>query len=534
MRFTITPGDDLTADAPSGSPDYIASKLMKEIMDRRNHLEEFKAYLEGAPIGNRYEPEEEKQFNGIEKLRDMSINNYAKLIVSATTDRLGIIGFRTAAAADETGDKDAARMFDKDGLGAKAQEAMGLACAYRQAYLYVDPLTKTQRIIPPSNAAVISDVTGEPVAAVVLQRHRILGQEIMQVFSRDIDEETGEAKGDVEMHVAAREYNEDTVVKPFKLTEYDTEVPMARYYGKGSLVNGWTWWKQRSLPLTRIPITVLKNKDGKNEFEDNTATIDRINHMLFQRVIIATMQAFRQRAVKGNFPDKDRDGNKIDYEEMFATGPATLWTLPEGAEMWESTPPTFQDILLSVKDDEKALASQTYTPMTYFSDSANMAAEGANLQRENYLSKVDDRRRRFGAAWSRHMSILFEVNGDQERAQIEQLEPIFQPLQMASLNEQTAAFSTLRSQKVSFETAARFALGMTPEEIRRAKQESIQETLMSQLTNSVNQVTPLAKTSNQATTNQRIGGAGSGGLQSDSVSTMSRNSNMKKPSGSDS
>ena len=45
MRFTITPGDDLTADAPSGSPDYIASKLMKEIMDRRNHLEEFKAYL---------------------------------------------------------------------------------------------------------------------------------------------------------------------------------------------------------------------------------------------------------------------------------------------------------------------------------------------------------------------------------------------------------------------------------------------------------------------------------------------------------
>ena len=64
MRFTITPGDDLTADAPSGSPDYIASKLMKEIMDRRNHLEEFKAYLEGAPIGNRYEPEEEKQFNG--------------------------------------------------------------------------------------------------------------------------------------------------------------------------------------------------------------------------------------------------------------------------------------------------------------------------------------------------------------------------------------------------------------------------------------------------------------------------------------
>ena len=156
------------------------------------------------------------------------------------------------------------------------------------------------------------------------------------------------------------------------------------------------------------------------------------------------------------------------------------------------------------------------------------------MQRENYLSKVDDRRRRFGAAWSRHMSILFEVNGDQERAQIEQLEPIFQPLQMASLNEQTAAFSTLRSQKVSFETAARFALGMTPEEIRRAKQESIQETLMSQLTNSVNQVTPLAKTSNQATTNQRIGGAGSGGLQSDSVSTMSRNSNMKKPSGSES
>ena len=39
----------------------------------------------------------------------------------------------------------------------------------------------------------------------------------------------------------------------------------------------------------------------QNEFEDHFSIIDRINHMTLQRTVIATMQAFRQRGVKGNF-----------------------------------------------------------------------------------------------------------------------------------------------------------------------------------------------------------------------------------------
>ena len=222
--------------------------------------------------------------------------------------------------------------------------------------------------------------------------------------------------------------------------------------------------------------------------------------MIFQRVVIATMQAFRQRAVKGDFPEKDPEtGEKIDYGELFESGPARLWTLPPEAEMWESTPPSFQDILASVKDDTRDLASQTYTPMTYFSNAENASAEGAQIQHQNYLGKVSDRRRRFGSGLERHISIYFEVIGDTERADVSRVEIIWDPLQMSTLTEQVSAFTSLKGSGMAFSTAARYALGMTPKEIRRAENERIQETLTAQLTESMNQTTPLQKSSFGAT-----------------------------------
>jgi hypothetical protein len=82
------------------------------------------------------------------------------------------------------------------------------------------------------------------------------------------------------------------------------------------------------------------NRNGVGEFEPHLDVLDRINHMILQRMVIATMQAFRQRAIKGDtedMPDKDPEtGEEIDYDDIFAADPGALWRLPKVRDMWES------------------------------------------------------------------------------------------------------------------------------------------------------------------------------------------------------
>lgn len=502
MIYSIRPGRELEASPSEGEEtiDDVVLDLLREITARANDLDDFRAFLEGDPLGNEFEPDEEQQFNGMEQLRDMSRNNYAKLIVDATTDRLGIQGFRTSGGAGEFGDKKAMELFARDGMVSKAQEAMSLSCGYRASYLVVDPVSKRQQIIPPTNAAVIKDVVGEPIVAITIHRDRVLNRQVLRVYARDVDDVTGQAKGPVQMFIATKDDYQDRILRPrgLKLTRYDSEVELNH-----QLRMGWVWWKKVASPgTTRVPVTPLDNRDGRNEFELHQSVINRLNHMIYQRVIIATMQAFRQRAVKGEFPDVDPNtGQPIDYEDMFEAGPARLWLLPKEAEMWESTPASFQDILSSVKDDLRDLASATYTPMSYFSDSVNNSAEGASLQRENYLSKIEDRKRRFGAAWKRHISILFEINGMQERSEEDSIEVIWAPANVNTLTDRTAAFASMKQNGLSLKTALREGLGMDPQQVRRAINERTEETLQDSLTESVSRATPLSRASETETTN---------------------------------
>ena len=151
--------------------------------------------------------------------------------------------------------------------------------------------------------------------------------------------------------------------------------------------------------------------------------------------------------------------------------------------------------------DIQDLASVTYTPMSYFSDSLNQSAQGANAQKENSIAKVEDRRRRFGAAWKRHISILLGVNGEKDRAEEDSLEVIWGPIQTYTLAEKTAAVTSLVGAGVSLRTALREGAFMTPSEIRRAENERIEEMLSQTLTSAIGTMTPLAKAKATQATN---------------------------------
>lgn len=498
----IKAGDKINSDKKPGTPDFYVHSLCDELEDRQDFLEDAHAYLNNAPVSSDFQLDNNQEFSGIERLQNMSRNANAILVTSAATDRLGIVGFRSAENSSGFGDEEIQKAFDKDDMGVGAQEAQWLACAYRNAYLLVDPVTKRQKVVPPTNGAVISDSSGEPTVALHLFYDRLRGLDVLELYVRDVDSETGEATGGAFLFTATRETpswsRSETGIS---LTDKDTEVPLQD--GMGS---NWVWWKRRKLDTDRIPMTPLRNKDGKNEFEDHTDIIDRINHMIFQRVVIVTMQAFRQRAVKGNFPKNDPEtGEEINYNEVFSPGPGTLWTIPADGEIWESTPPQYQEILEATKADTRDLASLTYTPMSYFSDSANQAAEGAESQRESYISRIEDRRRRFNSRWKRHISILMEILGDPERSEEDRIDVIWQPIRVESMNKSMASYSTAVGAGMSATTAQREVLQWTPKQIRQARNEADDDYMLA-LARPKETETPLGKRAHSIAGNDNGGG----------------------------
>lgn len=500
------------------SPDFIAGRLLTEIQDRYDYLEDLKAYLENAPFESAFEQDKGIDHNALETLRNASKMNLAGLIVAATADKLGIDGFRTGAGKDETGDREAMKAFARDEMNIKATYGMQLACSYRSSYLVVDPVSKRQNIIPPNNAAVINDVFGEPVAGVTLQRDRFRNVDIMTLYLRDYDKESGEAKGPLRYFVATRDMTEDPKlgtrkkpVKPnaLKITHYDAEVPLLR-----NLKKGWEWWKSGKVDgLTRVPITPLVNKDGKSEFEAHIPIIDRIHFMIFQRLLIVSMQALRQRAIETEdgkpLPRVDPDtGEEIDYNEEYSADPGAVWVLPPGASLWESSSMDISGILDATKSDVKDLMNHSHTNMTYISDSVNQSAEGAGNQQENYISKIEDRRRRFESRLCRHMSIYFELNKDPDRADMDTLEVIWPPAALESLTDRAAAYQSLKTSGLPMTSALREGMKLKPEEIRRIETESYEEQLAKQVEAAINKITPLKEEAQQAGTTPNAGGNG--------------------------
>ena len=472
--------------------DQIVGFLVNEILGREEEIRDQQAHIENFPLGNEFEPTDDTRFNGMEQLRDISRNNYARVVVDAVSSKWGVEGFRSGVDADEEGDAKIKELFDRDDMGFAMQDAVDLACTYRKAYLLVDPISGHQKVISPNNAAVMMDAANEPVAAIVITRDRALRRDTLRVYMRKVNQDTGLAEGKLYGFLAVREHGENGPLGEktgLKISGNDYEVPLTY-----SNLNDWTWWKSLDkLKTERVPVTVLKNKDNKTEFEDATDIISRINHMIWQRVIIATMQAFRQRAVKGNFRKTDDAGREIDYSKLFEPGPGSLWQLPEGAEMWESSTTAVHQFLTAVKDDEKALGAQTKTPMNHFSDSVNNSAEGAASQKEAYYDKIEDRRKRFGSRLRRHTSVLLEVNDEAERSKIEDLEVIWTPIESLSLTERTAAYASLRGNGLSTKTALREGMKMPPTQIQQALEEKTEDLLDQAVASAISGETPLAK-----------------------------------------
>lgn len=357
--------------------------------------------------------------------------NVAALVVEAKANRMGLAGFRTAAAGDDFGDKLATELLRENNMKVRAREVHDGMLSLSDSYAMVTPPRPNKRfpVITAEDAREVitahDAATGETLAGLKLYRDEWDAADFAHLYLR-VTPDDGEP------------YFEHHVAKHVGRTSSISE---------SAFRMGQSWrWDGDVAHLERMPIVRFANRGGRGEFERHLDTLDRINDQILNKVVIAKVQAFRQMAIKG-LPDSEKvleDGKiverEIDYDDAFIAAPGSMWQLPEGAELWESTPTDLGPLRLAIKDDLEHLAAVTSTPLhTITPDAASGSAEGASLMREEHVYAVEACRDHAEAGWAEVVATAFAFMGEDERAQQSQIEPIWAPIERYSLSEKASA-----------------------------------------------------------------------------------------------
>lgn len=400
-----------------------------------------------------------------EAFQRKSRTNYAQLAVSAVAERLRPVGFRTAVDSDEDGDAEAARIWKLARLTVISAEVHDLMLNLGECFVIVG-VKLNKRGVP----VVTAEDPRFMVAECAADDPYEVRAALKWMHDDVLDEDRAYLYLPGEVWVARRKNQ----------TFYQAPHGSGRARPPSMLwrPESWEWDEERSGTLGHgeMPVVPFVNKDGMGEYEAHIDVLDRINLQILNRLCIAAMQAFRQRAIKG-LDDEDEDGEPIDWTGVFTSDPAAIWKLPDNAELWESGIVDLRQILEAVKDDVINFAAVSRTPMYYLNPGgANQSADGAAQQREGLNFKAVDRRDRADGRWPEVMALIFKVMGQPERADLAELETLWDDINRLSLAERADAASKAQND-IPRRSRLRYIWGFEPQVVARMESEWEEEEL---------------------------------------------------------
>jgi hypothetical protein len=437
----------------STAPGWTLDSLLTALGDRQGRYNRLNRYYRGdcdLPESARQHRQAYQQFQ--KKAR----TNFPSLIVEAVRERMQPVGFRTGGTGTDELDAEAWRIWQANSLDADSAQVHRNMLAMSDAYVIVggtDPELEAPVITPEDPRQVIT--AHDPIqprkvtAALKVFTDRNLGIDRAFLYLPGV------------VMQAVRESSQWT---------WDA--------------SGWEWFGDpQRLPLPVVPVVRFPNRpnwqtgETLGEFEDVLDVLDRINDVVLQRLIIIRAQAFRQRAILGEMPETDSQGNAIDYKEIFRNDPGALWTVPSDVTMWESGQADLTPVLTAARHDIQDVAAITRTPLFYLTpDAANGSAEGASLMREGLVFKTNDRNTEAGEAWERVVWLALKFAG---QAPGRDLEVKWANPERFSLAERYDAAVKAQAAEVPWRTRMTEILQFSPQDTDRMEAERATDVLLS-------------------------------------------------------
>jgi hypothetical protein len=395
-------------------------------------------------------------------------SNFAGLVVESLRERVIPVGLRTAGPTDDTDDTAEWDVWQDAGLDVISADVHRTALALGVGYVIVgdvDPETKVPTITHEHPRHAITEQ--DPL----VPRRTLAGLKFLH--------DPIEAQDRLYLYLPGLIY---TAFRPC-LSDGACVYSFSSQTWSWSVVDEQGTPEAQALPdalAQDVLITEFRNLDGLGEFETHLDLLGRINHVILQRIVIGTMQAFRQRGIKGlpqtYPPGHAKAGQPVDYSQVFVADPGAVWQLPADADMWESTQVDITGVLKAIQDDVQHLSAVTRTPMHVLSPAdANQSAEGASLSREGLVFKAEDRINRLSVSWARVLTLA--------NRWLEQSEPVVRPSQLIwvpperpSLSERAQAAA--QAKDVPWRTKMEQIMQFPPELVDRMESERAGDQLL--------------------------------------------------------
>jgi hypothetical protein len=196
---------------------------------------------------------------------------------------------------------------------------------------------------------------------------------------------------------------------------------------------------------------------------------------MLDRLVIAKMQAYRQRWAKGVAMEDDK-GNPI---EAFIPGADLLWAVEDdGAQFGDFQQSDLSGILSAVDADVSHLAAVSRTPPHYLIGKiVNASGDALKAAETGLVSKIGDRQTETGESWEQNIRIAALYQGRQIGADAE---VIWADAESRSMLEVAAAAVQRAAAGVPWRQRM-VDMGYTPQEIARMETERAQDALLGAL-----------------------------------------------------
>jgi hypothetical protein len=391
------------------------------------------------------------------RFQQMARTNFMALVAESLLERLRVVGFRAGSDATDTVDKRAWKWWQANDLDAVAGLVHRAAVVMSRSYVIVgrDPDDPGEPLI-----------TGEDPRQVIHEEDPANRRVLLAAMKTWWD--------DVERCHRAVLYLPDSVHYYQTVAGTDRETDAALWQAAR-----WDTEKEPAdNPSGVVPVIPFRNRPNLSgeclgEFEDCTDIQDRINTQVLDRMVIAAMQAYRQRYATG-VDTTDEQGRPT---AEFDPGADLLWVVPdEHAKFGDFSAVDLAGVLNAVESDVQALGSITRTPPQYMLGKiVNANGEALSAAETGLVSKTTERLTEYSASWEEVYRQAGVIIGEEipDDAEVLWADPQFR-----SMAEKAAASVQLVAAGVPWRTRMTL-LDFTPQEIDRMMVERVQDAMLS-------------------------------------------------------